>query len=79
MASCDRTKFCNTLILAINDASWHTAFGLGFLSAGFDNIPLTALTLNQGGHDCGFPADTVGFGDSMIWFGSSASVALTNL
>ena len=24
-------------------ASWQTAFGLGFLSAVFDNIPLTAL------------------------------------
>ena len=29
-------------------ASWHTAFGLGFLSAVFDNIPLTALALEAG-------------------------------
>ena len=28
-------------------ASWHTAFGLGFLSAVFDNIPLTALALSK--------------------------------
>ncbi len=60
-------------------ASWQTAFGLGFLSAVFDNIPLTALALKQGGYDWGFLAFTVGFGGSMIWFGSSAGVALTNL
>ena len=60
-------------------ASWQTAFGLGFLSAVFDNIPLTALALKQGGYDWGFLAYAVGFGGSMIWFGSSAGVALTNL
>ena len=60
-------------------ASWPTALGLGFLSAVFDNIPLTALALNQGGYDWGFLAYTVGFGGSMIWFGSSAGVALCNL
>jgi Na+/H+ antiporter NhaD/arsenite permease-like protein len=60
-------------------ASWHSALGLGFLSAVFDNIPLTALALKQGGYDWGFLAFTVGFGGSMVWFGSSAGVALTNL
>jgi len=60
-------------------ASWQTAFGLGFLSAVFDNIPLTALALKQGGYDWGFLAYAVGFGGSMIWFGSSSGVALTNL
>jgi Na+/H+ antiporter NhaD/arsenite permease-like protein len=60
-------------------ASWQTAFGLGFLSSVFDNIPLTALALKQGGYDWGFLAFTIGFGGSMIWFGSSAGVALTNL
>jgi hypothetical protein len=44
----------------------------------FDNIPLTALALTQGGYDWGFVAFAVGFGGSMIWFGSSAGVALTN-
>jgi hypothetical protein len=29
-------------------ASWRTALGLGFVSAVFDNIPLTALALKQG-------------------------------
>ena len=53
--------------------------GLGFVSAVFDNIPLTALALNQGGYDWGFLAFAVGFGGSMIWFGSSAGVALTNM
>ena len=59
--------------------SWQTALGLGFVSAVFDNIPLTALALHQGGHDWGFLAYAVGFGGSMIWFGSSAGVALSNL
>jgi Na+/H+ antiporter NhaD/arsenite permease-like protein len=59
-------------------ASWQTAFGLGFLSSVFDNIPLTALALKQGGYDWGFLAYAVGFGGSMIWFGSSAGVALSN-
>ncbi|MCM2251495.1 MAG: citrate transporter [Ramlibacter sp.] len=60
-------------------ASWQTAFGLGFVSAVFDNIPLTALALRQGGYDWGFLAYAVGFGGSMIWFGSSAGVALSNM
>jgi Na+/H+ antiporter NhaD/arsenite permease-like protein len=60
-------------------AGWETALGLGFVSAVFDNIPLTALALNQGGYDWGFLAYAVGFGGSMIWFGSSAGVALANM
>ena len=60
-------------------ASWQTALGLGFLSAVFDNIPLTALALKQGGYDWGYLAYAVGFGGSMIWFGSSAGVALSNM
>ncbi|MGH8686174.1 MAG: citrate transporter [Burkholderiales bacterium] len=60
-------------------ASWQTSLGLGFVSAVFDNIPLTALALHQGGYDWGFLAYAVGFGGSMIWFGSSAGVALSNM
>lgn len=60
-------------------ASWQTALGLGFVSAVFDNIPLTALAIKQGGYDWGFLAYAVGFGGSMIWFGSSAGVALSNM
>jgi Na+/H+ antiporter NhaD/arsenite permease-like protein len=60
-------------------ASWQTAFGLGFLSAVFDNIPLTALAIAQGGYDWGMLAYTVGYGGSMIWFGSSAGVAISNM
>jgi Na+/H+ antiporter NhaD/arsenite permease-like protein len=60
-------------------ASWQTALGLGFLSSVFDNIPLTALALKQGGYDWGYLAYAVGFGGSMIWFGSSAGVALSNM
>ncbi len=60
------------------NASWVTAFFLGCLSAVFDNIPLTKLCLDQGHYDWGMLAYTVGFGGSMIWFGSSAGVAITN-
>jgi Na+/H+ antiporter NhaD/arsenite permease-like protein len=59
--------------------SWPTTLGLGFLSSVFDNIPLTALALKQGGYDWGFLAYAVGFGGSMIWFGSSAGVAISNM
>ncbi len=59
-------------------ASPHTTFGLGFVSAVFDNIPLTKLALDEGGFDWGLIAFAVGYGGSMIWFGSSAGVAITN-
>jgi Na+/H+ antiporter NhaD/arsenite permease-like protein len=64
---------------ALPPASALAALGLGFVSAVFDNIPLTALALKQGGYDWGFLAYAVGFGGSMIWFGSSAGVALSNM
>lgn len=81
------TVFLLSLVLAASmmpveelpAASWQTAFGLGFVSAVFDNIPLTALALKQGGYDWGFLAYAVGFGGSMMWFGSSAGVALSNM
>jgi Na+/H+ antiporter NhaD/arsenite permease-like protein len=60
-------------------ASWKSALTLGFVSAVFDNIPLTALALAQGGYDWGLLAYAIGFGGSMIWFGSSAGVAMTGL
>jgi Na+/H+ antiporter NhaD/arsenite permease-like protein len=60
------------------NASWQVTLGLGFVSAVFDNIPLTALALKQGGYDWGYLAYAVGFGGSMIWFGSSAGVALAS-
>jgi Na+/H+ antiporter NhaD/arsenite permease-like protein len=59
-------------------STW-TIFALGWLSAVFDNIPLTALALEQGGYDWPLLAYAVGFGGSMVWFGSSAGVALTAL
>jgi Na+/H+ antiporter NhaD/arsenite permease-like protein len=59
--------------------SWATTLGLGFVSAVFDNIPLTALAIRQDGFDWGFLAYAVGFGGSMIWFGSSAGVALAGM
>ncbi len=48
-----------------------SVLGLGFLSAVFDNIPLTALALNQGGYDWPLLAYAVGFGGSV---GSSRPV-----
>jgi Na+/H+ antiporter NhaD/arsenite permease-like protein len=66
-------------VQALPPASWQTAFGLGFISSVFDNIPLTALALKQGGFDWGVLAFAVGFGGSMVWFGSSAGVAVSNL
>lgn len=63
---------------ALPSAGPQTTFGLGFISAIFDNIPLTKLCLVQGGYDWGVLAYAVGFGGSMIWFGSSAGVALSN-
>lgn len=59
--------------------SWETALGLGFVSAVFDNIPLTALAIKQNNYDWGVLAYAVGFGGSMIWFGSSAGVAVAGL
>jgi Na+/H+ antiporter NhaD/arsenite permease-like protein len=59
--------------------SAQTTLGLGFVSAVFDNIPLTKLALEQGGYDWAGLAYAVGFGGSMLWFGSSAGVAVSNL
>jgi hypothetical protein len=72
--------FCASLMPVedLPNASWYTALMLGFLSAVFDNIPLTKLCLEQGHYDWGMLAYSVGFGGSMIWFGSSAGVAITN-
>ncbi len=64
---------------SLPDPSWKTALALGFVSAGFDNIPLTAMALAQGGYDWGVLAFAVGFGGSMLWFGSSAGVAICGM
>ncbi len=64
---------------ALPEPSWRSTLGLGFVSAVFDNIPLTKLALDQGGYDWGFLAYAVGFGGSMVWFGSSAGVAISNI
>jgi Na+/H+ antiporter NhaD/arsenite permease-like protein len=56
----------------------NTTFAIGAVSSIFDNIPLTALALKQGGYDWALLAFAVGYGGSMVWFGSSAGVALSN-
>lgn len=56
-----------------------SALGLGFVSAFFDNIPLTKLAIAQDHYDWGLLAYTVGYGGSMLWFGSSAGVAIAGL
>jgi Na+/H+ antiporter NhaD/arsenite permease-like protein len=88
LAEADRgTLFLLSLVLAASmmpverlpTPTWLTTFGLGVVSAVFDNIPLTKLALDQGGYDWAMLAYCVGFGGSMVWFGSSAGVALSNL
>lgn len=64
---------------SLPEASPWTALGIGVVSAFFDNIPLTELALKQGGYDVGFLAYCVGYGGSMLWFGSSAGVAISGL
>ncbi len=64
---------------SLPEPSWQSALALGFVSAFIDNIPLTALALKQGGYDWGVLAYAVGFGGSMLWFGSSAGVAISNM
>jgi Na+/H+ antiporter NhaD/arsenite permease-like protein len=64
---------------SLPEPSWQSAFAIGIVSAFFDNIPLTALALEQGGYDWGVLAYAVGFGGSMLWFGSSAGVAICNM
>ena len=56
-----------------------SALGLGFVSAFFDNIPLTKLAIAQAHYDWGVLAYAVGYGGSMLWFGSSAGVAIAGL
>ena len=41
--------------------------------------PSGEFKLKQGGYDWGYLAYGVGFGGSMIWFGSSAGVALASM
>ncbi len=66
-------------VKALPEPSWETALLIGFISAVLNNIPLTALALHQGGYDWGMLAYTIGYGGSMIWFGSSAGVAICNI
>jgi Na+/H+ antiporter NhaD/arsenite permease-like protein len=49
---------------------------LGLISPIFDNIPLASLALDIGGFHWALLALAIGFGGSMLWFGSSAGVAL---
>ena len=65
-------------VAALPAPSWQNTLAIGTLSALLDNIPLTALALQQGGHDWGLLAYAVGFGGSMMWFGSSAGVAVAS-
>jgi Na+/H+ antiporter NhaD/arsenite permease-like protein len=66
-------------VKSLPSPGWPTTLGLGLLSAVFDNIPLTALAIKQNNHDWGLLAYAVGFGGSMIWFGSSAGIAVADL
>lgn len=61
---------------ALPQPSAPAEFGLGILSAIFDNIPLTELAIRAGGFNWALLAFAVGVGGSMTTFGSSAAVAL---
>jgi hypothetical protein len=62
---------------SLPDAQWYVVLVLGAVSAFVDNVPLTALAIKENGYDWAMLAYAVGFGGSMIWFGSSAGVALS--
>jgi len=64
---------------ALPTPSWRVTLGLGVVSSVFDNIPLTKLALTQGGYDWALLAYSVGLGGSMVWFGSSAGVAIAGI
>jgi Na+/H+ antiporter NhaD/arsenite permease-like protein len=64
---------------SLPEATEWTTLGLGFVSAFFDNIPLTKLAIQQNEYDWGLLAYAVGYGGSMLWFGSSAGVAISGL
>jgi len=61
---------------ALPPPDWRTTLALGAVSSVFDNIPLTKLALDQGGYNWAELAYSVGVGGSMLWFGSSAGVAV---
>lgn len=73
--------FCAELvpIESVPDASILSTLAIGFVSAVFNNIPLTQLCLIKGGYDWPLISYAVGFGGSMIWFGSSAGVAVCDM
>ena len=73
--------FCAELVPleSVPEASILSTMAIGFVSAVFNNIPLTQLTLIKGGYDWPLLSYAVGFGGSMIWFGSSAGVAVCDM
>ncbi|MGN1281887.1 MAG: SLC13 family permease [Succinivibrio sp.] len=82
--SVDSTVFLVCLVFAaqlvpiesVPDASVLSTMAIGFVSSVFNNIPLTQLCLIKGGYDWALISFAVGCGGSMIWFGSSAGVAI---
>lgn len=73
--------FCAELVPidSVPDASILSTLAIGFVSAVFNNIPLTQLCLLKGGYDWPLISYAVGFGGSMVWFGSSAGVAVCSV
>lgn len=73
--------FCAELVPidSVPDASILSTMAIGFVSSVFNNIPLTQLCLIKGGYDWALISYAVGFGGSIIWFGSSAGVAICNI
>jgi NAD(P)-dependent dehydrogenase (short-subunit alcohol dehydrogenase family) len=73
--------FCSSMmpVETLPMPTWQSTFGIGLISAFAGTIPFTKLALVQGGYDWGYVAYAVGFGGSIIWFGSSAGMALANM
>ena len=87
LSSINSTVFLVTLVFcaqlvpieSVPDASVLSTMVIGFVSSVFNNIPLTQLCLLKGGYDWALISYAVGFGGSMIWFGSSAGVAICDM
>lgn len=63
-------------ISGLPEPSDKTVFAIGAISSILNNIPLAQLCIEQGGYNWALLSFAVGFGGSLMWFGSSAGVAV---
>lgn len=60
-------------------ASTVTTFALGLVSSFFNNIPLMKLALEQEGYNLPLLIYSINLGGSLLWFGSAAGIAISNI